>query len=140
MKIGRLDWSRIVPQIVAPIAALAFAATVTSIALVISGKSPGTALSAMIDFGLKPDSMVAILNKATPYYIAAIAVAIGFRMGLFNIGVDGQYRLAGLLSAALGAASFLSWLPGVIRILIMIIASMAVAALWAAIAGILKVT
>ena len=98
MKIGRLDWSRIVPQIVAPIAALAFAAAVTSIALVISGKSPGTALSAMIDFGLQPDSLVNMLNKATPYYIAAVAVAIGFRMGMFNIGVDGQYRLAGLLA------------------------------------------
>ena len=53
-----------------------------------------------------PDSMVDILNRATSYYLAAIAVAIGFRMGLFNIGVDGQYRLATLLAGALGAASF----------------------------------
>ncbi len=54
-----------------------------------------------------PDSMTDILNRATSYYLAAIAVAIGFRMGLFNIGVDGQYRLATLLAGALGAASFL---------------------------------
>jgi ABC-type uncharacterized transport system permease subunit len=140
MKIGRLDWSRIVPQIVAPIAALAFAAVVTSVALVISGKSPSTALSAMIDFGFQPDSMVDILNKATPYYIAAVAVAIGFRMGLFNIGVDGQYRLAGLMAGALGAASFLSWLPGAVRILIIIVTAMVVGAAWAGIAGLLKVT
>jgi general nucleoside transport system permease protein len=140
MKIGRLDWSRIVPQLVAPIAALVFAAAVTSVALVISGKSPGTALSAMIDFGFQPDSMVDILNKATPYYIAAVAVAIGFRMGLFNIGVDGQYRLAGLLAGALGAASFLSWLPGAVRILIIVVTAMVVGAVWAAIAGLLKVT
>ncbi|MGW5590888.1 amidohydrolase family protein, partial [Streptomyces sp. NPDC003857] len=31
---------------------------------------------------------------ASLYYIAALAVALGFRMNLFNIGVDGQYRLA----------------------------------------------
>ena len=28
------------------------------------------------------------------YYLSAVAVAIGFKMNLFNIGVDGQYRLA----------------------------------------------
>jgi simple sugar transport system permease protein len=140
MKIGRLDWSRIVPQIIAPIAALAFAAAVTSIALVISGKSPATALSAMIDFGTQPDSLVNMLNKATPYYIAAVAVAIGFRMGLFNIGVDGQYRLAGILAGALGAASFLSWLPGIVRMLLIVVTAMVVGAAWAAIAGLLKVT
>ena len=33
-----------------------------------------------------------------------IAVAIGFRMNLFNIGVDGQYRLAALLAAVVGGA------------------------------------
>ena len=33
-----------------------------------------------------------------------LAVAIGFKMGLFNIGVDGQYRMAALLAAAAGAA------------------------------------
>ena len=31
-------------------------------------------------------------------------MAIGFRMNLFNIGVDGQYRLAAMLAAALGGA------------------------------------
>jgi simple sugar transport system permease protein len=61
-------------------------------------------------------------------------------MGLFNIGVDGQYRLAGLMAGALGAASFLSWLPGVVRILIIVVTAMVVGAAWAAVAGLLKVT
>jgi ABC-type uncharacterized transport system permease subunit len=38
------------------------------------------------------DIQVLIINQASMYYIAALAVAIGFRMNLFNIGVDGQYR------------------------------------------------
>ena len=33
-----------------------------------------------------------------------MAVAIGFKMNLFNIGVEGQYRLAALVAAAVGAA------------------------------------
>src|SRR5262249_40940116 len=35
--------------------------------------------------------------------VAGVAVAIGFKMGLFNIGADGQYRLAAPLAAAAGA-------------------------------------
>ncbi len=50
------------------------------------------------------DSVVAIINRAVPYYVTGVAVAIGFKMGLFNIGADGQYRLAALLAAAAGAA------------------------------------
>ena len=50
------------------------------------------------------DQLAAILNQATTYYLSAIAVAIGFRMNLFNIGVDGQYQLAAMLAAAFGGA------------------------------------
>jgi simple sugar transport system permease protein len=61
-------------------------------------------------------------------------------MNLFNIGVDGQYRLATLLSAALGAASFLQGVPGFLRIVLIVIVAMAVGAFWAGVAALLKVT
>ena len=32
-----------------------------------------------------------------PLYVAGVAVAIGFKMNLFNIGVEGQYLMAALL-------------------------------------------
>lgn len=137
---SRLDPVRIVPQVLAPIGALAIAAVISSVALVVSHKSPVTAFSAMIDYGSKPDSIVDIGNKATFYYLAAVAAAIGFRMGLFNIGVDGQYRLAALLAGALGGASFLGWLPGPLRILAMVLVAVVVGGAWAGIAGLLKVT
>jgi simple sugar transport system permease protein len=136
----RIDPVRLVPQLLAPIGALAIAAAISSVALVISHKSPATAFSAMIDYGTKPDSIVEIGNKATFYYLSAVAAAVGFRMGLFNIGVDGQYRLAALLAGALGAASFLGWLPGPLRILLMVLVAVVVGAAWAGIAGLLKVT
>jgi simple sugar transport system permease protein len=129
-----------VPQIVAPLAALLLAAAISSVALLISGKDPLPAYGQMLDYGLLPDSQVQILDKATYYYIAAIAVAIGFRMGLFNIGVDGQYRLGAFFAGAIGASSLLSSVPGMLRTVIIVGVAMAVAAAWAAIAGILKVT
>jgi ABC-type uncharacterized transport system permease subunit len=136
----RLDWARLVPRILAPIGALLLAVLISSIALTISNKDPIVAFSAMFDYGSQPESLVDILNKSTDYYIAAVAVAIGFRMNLFNIGVDGQYRLATLVAAALGAASFLQWVPGILRTLLIVVVAMAVGAFWAAVAAVLKVT
>jgi ABC-type uncharacterized transport system permease subunit len=139
----RWDLRRILPVLLAPIGALLLAAAISSLALMISGKDPFAAYEAMFDYSFGPDSgpsvMTDILNKATAYYLAALAVAIGFRMGLFNIGVDGQSRLATLAAGALGAASFLSWVPGVLRIVLIVIVAMAVGAAWAGVAALLKV-
>jgi len=140
---NRFDIRRILPSVIAPVAAILLAAGISSLILLNSGKDPLDAFSAMFRFAFAdptgPDSMTDILNRATSYYLAAIAVAIGFRMALFNIGVDGQYRLATLAAGALGAASFLSWVPGPLRILLMVIIAMAVGAAWAGIAALLKV-
>ncbi len=50
-----------------------------------------------------PQSVVLIVNTAVPYYIAGVAVAIGFKMNLFNIGSNGQYLLAALVAGWAGA-------------------------------------
>ena len=42
-------------------------------------------------------------------YLAGLAAAIGFRMNLFNIGVEGQYRVATFIAAVFAAQA---WLPG----------------------------
>ena len=60
------------------------------------------------------ESLVLILNRASWYYVAGVAVAIGFKMGLFNIGADGQYRLAALFAGYLGAKADL---PAVAQVL-----------------------
>ncbi len=139
----RFSLSRILPNVIAPVAAILLAAGISSLILLNSGKDPLSAFEAMFKFAFTepfgPESMVDILNRATSYYLAAIAVAVGFRMGLFNIGVDGQYRVATLLSGTLGAAAFLSWVPGVLGITLIVVVSMIVGALWAGIAALLKV-
>ena len=78
-----------------------------------------------------------ILNRAIPLFLAGLAVAVAFRMGLFNIGVEGQYRLATIVAAAVGAAVAL---PGPLHVAADHLVAMVVGALWAGIVAVLKVT
>src|SRR3712207_9051371 len=78
------------------------------------------------------------LHDALPiFFLAGLAVSVAFRMGLFNIGVEGQYRLATILAAGVGAAVVL---PGPLHVLLIVVVAMVVGALWAGIVGVLKVT
>ena len=128
---------RLALQIGAPILAIGIALVITMIVLRLTGADPFNAINSMIDYGTTPSSIVSILNRATGYYLSAIAVAIGFRMALFNIGVDGQYRMAAFLAAALGGALTL---PAPFGQILVIVCAMLVGGLWATIAGVLKVT
>ncbi|MEU8585415.1 ABC transporter permease [Streptomyces sp. NPDC048664] len=134
---SRIDKERLLLGIAAPVLAVVAALVVTALVILATGKNPAPAFSDMVTYGFASDSQVAILNKATTYYLAGISVAIGFRMNLFNIGVDGQYRLAAFFAAALGATLTV---PGWLAIPIILICAMATGAVWAAIAGVLKVT
>ena len=76
------------------------------------------------------------LVAATPYILAGLAVAIGFRCGLFNIGAEGQ-----LLMGALGAAFVgysIKGVPAFIHLPLAILGGAAAGAFWAAIPGYLK--
>ena len=52
-----------------------------------------------------------MVNQSALIYIAATAAAIGFRMNLFNIGVEGQYTLTGPSTASSRHVSGRWWLP-----------------------------
>jgi general nucleoside transport system permease protein len=81
---------RIGPNALAPLIAGGVAIVVSSIALVLSGHDPAEAFGAMWRVLDSTESLVLILNKGAWYNVAGVAVAIGFKMGLFNIGADGQ--------------------------------------------------
>ncbi|MEU6879876.1 ABC transporter permease [Streptomyces sp. NPDC046712] len=133
----KFDKERLLLGIAAPLLAIVAAFLITALVLAATGKEPFSAFGIMFDYGIKSDSQVYIINKATTYYLAGIAVAVGFRMNLFNIGVDGQYRLAAFFAAAVGGALTL---PGIVQIPLIIITAMIVGAMWAGIAGVLKTT
>ncbi|MDQ1245922.1 MAG: ral nucleoside transport system permease protein [Actinomycetota bacterium] len=134
---GRFSVRRIALGLAAPVLAIAFSILVTSIVLWASGNNPVGAFSTMVQQLGKPRVDVNILNNATTYYLSAVAVAIGFKMNLFNIGVDGQYRLAAMIAAAVGGAVAL---PPVLHVTLIVVVAMMVGAFWAGIAGLLKVT
>ena len=127
---------RIMYGLAAPVAAVLFAILVSAVVLVASGYSAIDAFKAMWQYTDSTDSVVAIINRAIPFYVSALAVAIGFKMALFNIGVDGQYRLAAVLSAAAGAAVTF---PAPLQVSFILAIAIVVGALWAAIAALLKV-
>ncbi|WP_328319251.1 ABC transporter permease [Streptomyces sp. NBC_00388] len=134
---ARIDRERLLLAIAAPLLAVVAALVVTTLVILATGKDPFAAFSDMLTYGSASDSQIYILNKATTYYLAGIAVAVGFRMNLFNIGVDGQYRMAAFFAAVVGGALTL---PGAVQIPLMIVTAMLVGAMWAGIAGVLKVT
>lgn len=124
-------------SLLAPVLAIGFAVGVAAIALLLVGVSPMEAFSLMWDFGTTSTSVASMINRAIPLYVSAIAVAIGFKMGLFNIGVEGQYLVAALFAGWVGGSISL-WAP--LHVLVILGTAMLVGAIWAGIAGILKVT
>ena len=73
---------------------------------------------------------------STPYIFAGLAVALGFRGGLFNIGAEGQLFVGGLASAYVGYS--ISGLPWYIHLPLALLAGIVAGAIWGAIPGFLK--
>ena len=76
------------------------------------------------------------LVTATPYIFAGLAVAIGFRCGLFNIGAEGQFFMGALGSAYVGYS--IVGLPWFIHLPLALLGGAAAGAIWGAIPGYLK--
>src|SRR4051812_21033514 len=118
-----------------PALAVLFAALLCAVALLVSGDNPLTALAVMITQVGEGTTAVDIVNSAAVYYLAALAVAIGFQMKLFNIGIEGQYRLAACVAAIVGGAVAL---PPVLHTLVIPLVGALTGAAWAGIAALLK--
>ncbi|MFF4763685.1 ABC transporter permease [Streptomyces sp. NPDC001292] len=133
----KFDKERVLLAVAGPVIALVAAILLTSVVLIASGKSPIEPYTLMLEQASFSDVQVLIINQASMYYLAALAVAVGFRMNLFNIGVDGQYRLAAMMTAVVGAHLAL---PSFLQIPMLLLVGMFTGAFWASIAGLLKVT
>jgi simple sugar transport system permease protein len=79
-----------------------------------------------------------VLFKATPLILTGLSVAVAFRVGLFNIGAEGQLAAGSFVMALCGAALPAS-LPGPIAVALCVLAGMLAGAAIAALAGVLKV-
>lgn len=117
-------------RLAAPLAALAISFLVGALLLVIIGKNPLTVYSTMFQFNFgRIDSIGAILFNATPLIYSGLAVAVGFKVGLFNIGVEGQYFIGAFFAGLVGFS--LTGLPAIVHLSLAIVAAAAGAAAWA---------
>ncbi|MEV0617272.1 ABC transporter permease [Nonomuraea sp. NPDC050404] len=133
--------NRALLTVVGAVIAIILAIAVCSVAIVIAGGSPLDALGAFFDFGAteraQSNAVAAWLNRAVPLFIAGLAVAVGFRMNLFNIGVEGQYRVAAICAAYVGS---MFTAPGWIQIPVIIVVGALAGGLYALIPAVMKVT
>ena len=132
-----MNLRRIGTSLIAPAIGIFISIAVTAVILKFIGASVTTVFSSMWTYGTSPHAMSLTLNLATTYFLSALAVAVGFKMNLFNIGVNGQYVLGALAAAVVGSNLHM---VGFIAIPISILAAMIVGAAWAGIAAWLKVS
>lgn len=128
---------KLVLNLAAPVGAFVLTLVICSAVLLAFGSNPVAAFSDMVGHAMRLESQIDLLNRATPLFLSGVAAAIGFRMNLFNIGVEGQYLLAALVAAQLGSMVVL---PKPLHIAFIFLVAMVVGGAWAGLAGVLKVT
>ena len=132
----RAALQRLTVTAVSTIAAVILAFIIGGILLQATGHNPVIIYGDMFDYGTQGPQLIDAAKRAGPLMLSACAVAIGFKMNLFNIGVEGQYRVAMLAAAVIGAAVTL---PAPLHVALVLVVAMIAGALWAGIAAVLKV-
>jgi general nucleoside transport system permease protein len=98
---------------------------------------PITSYLALLDgsFG-RESAIVNTLVSTTPLLLGGLAVAIGFKAGLFNIGAQGQFLMGALGAVAVGVA--VNGAPPILAIPVALAGGMLAGAAWGFIPGFLK--
>jgi len=128
-------WSR-TQSIVVPLASVLAAFSVGGLLIWAQGVNPFHAYYVLFDYALgNTEGIVRVLEKSTPLILTGLAVTVGLRVGLFNIGAQGQ-----LLVAAVGAAwaGYYYTLPTIIHLPFAVLFGMLCGAAWASVAGVLR--
>jgi general nucleoside transport system permease protein len=129
----------LITQGVALVTAFLFAAVVGGFIIAAFGENPLAIYSTVWQFGTaRTEDFARVLQIATPLIFSALAVAVAFRAGMFNIGVEGQY-IVGMMTASAAAVTLDGILPGFTLLLAVILAGVAGSMVWAAVPAVLKV-
>lgn len=87
-----------------------------------------------IDRAFKP--FLQSLVETTPYIFTGLALAIGFRSGVFNIGGEGQIYIGAVMATLVGTTDL--GLPPVLHVTLAILAGVVGGAVWGFVPGWLK--
>ncbi len=107
-------------------------------ALLLLGKNPIEYYAYVVDRGLlRGSGLEATVTRMAPLLLVAAGLIVAFRAGIWNLGADGQFLLASVVTAAL-APALIQFLPGWLMILACFAVAMTVGAVWSLIPAILK--
>ena len=108
-----------------------------SVIMLVEDKSPHTTLWAILKgaFGSKL-GILESLTRATPLLLCGLAVAIPARVGLVNIGGEGQLHLGAV--GATAAVIYSGGIPDALLLPLMFLAAVLAGCVWAAIPGLLR--
>lgn len=132
-----MDWKT---MFLVPVLAVFSALVIGAIIIIASGETFATAMQA---FGALAKGSVGSIGAvsetlvaAAPLILAGLAVAIGFRAGLFNIGGEGQILMGGMVAVAVGFS--FEGLPWFIHLPLALIGGLIGGGIWGLIPGVLK--
>ena len=112
-------------SVLPPIVALLLAAVVGDVLIMTFGQSPGAVYRELIEgtwgnaYGFGQ-----VLYKATTLTFTGLAVSLGIRAGLFNVGAESQLAAGGFLAALVGLGLSPA-VPGIVAVPLCLIAAAA---------------
>ena len=110
----------------------AFAAGFGAVGGAYGGLFSGSIGNPFVDIGPISETLL----RATPLIFAGLAVALGFRAGLFNIGAEGQIYIGALFATGVGIG--FTGVPMYIHLPLAVAAGFVGGAVWGFVPGILK--
>ncbi|PRY49952.1 nucleoside ABC transporter membrane protein [Knoellia remsis] len=125
--------------IVVPIVSVVLAFAIGAILIRAQGYNPTYAYRRLFEYAfLTEGGLLSTFQKTTPLILVGLAVAIPLKVGLFNIGGQGQLMAGGIGAAWVAYA--LRDLPAPLLVLAAVVVAVLFGAMWASIAALLKTT
>ena len=123
-------------QITITLCAIICGFIVVAVILACTGYQPLEAFSILFQ-GIfsKPKYIVNVIVKATPIILTGLSVVFAFKVGLFNIGAEGEYIIGTIVATVVG---ILVDLPFILLFPLIVLSGVAAGALYGALIGFLK--
>jgi simple sugar transport system permease protein len=123
--------------LIVPLLAVFTALLLGAVIIIATGGDAARAYQGLWEGSLgRPRSISDTLVRATPYLFGGLAVALAFKGGLFNIGVEGQITVGALASVFVGYS--VQGVPFPLHLILAVLAGTLTGALWGAVPGFLK--
>jgi simple sugar transport system permease protein len=125
------------PTLLSSLLAIAIALLAGGVVIALSGENPIPAYVALFQGAFGGQRAIAeTLVMAAPLILGGLAFAVAARAGMFNIGIEGQMVMGGLLGGLVAAWD--AGLPFMLHLPLAILAAMIAGGIWGFIPGILK--